>query len=164
MSLYWSGDGCACACGEQPSPGRKWVTGHNLRVQARSPFTPEHKANIGAALARSWKTTDRRKPVGSRRLSGDGYWVVKVAHGPIEWRPEHHLVAEEVLLGRPLLAAEIVHHINGKRHDNRPENLFVCESRAEHSAIHGSLDGLLPELTDLGLVRFDPEGRRYVIV
>jgi len=35
---------------------------------------------------------------------------------------EHRKVMQEVI-GRPLIGAENVHHINGVRTDNRPENL-----------------------------------------
>jgi len=47
---------------------------------------------------------------------------------------EHRIVAAE-MLGRPLTAAEFVHHINHQRDDNRAENLQVM-SRSEHRRLH----------------------------
>jgi transposase-like protein len=57
--------------------------------------------------------------------------------------PEHRAVIEE-LLGIKLNKNQVVHHINGNKKDNRPENLQVMDGR-EHSRLHASRMAQTPE-------------------
>lgn len=73
-------------------------------------------------------------------IASNGYVLVRVgkAHHLADCRGyayEHRLVAEQKL-GRRLNKGEMVHHINGNKQNNAPENLEVCESAAEHLLHH----------------------------
>lgn len=69
---------------------------------------------------------------GSRRKDQNGYIVIYFPTHPDANGSgvvmEHRLVAEEKY-GRRIKKTEHVHHLNGIRNDNRPENLVVMASR-----------------------------------
>lgn len=66
-----------------------------------------------------------------------GYKLVNVVPGGPHVR-EHIIVASRAV-GRPLPAGAVVHHINGDRADNAPQNLVVFQSSNEHLEAHRKL-------------------------
>lgn len=66
------------------------------------------------------RTTDRDGYIYLRVIKGDG--------NKGKYKYEHRIVMEEIL-GRELLPTESVHHKNGNKKDNRPENLELWSSR-----------------------------------
>lgn len=73
---------------------------------------------------RSGPTSSRAK---KRTFNKDGYAFIRVPGHPRSNkhtdRVREHIIVMEEVLGRYLLPGEEVHHKNGVRSDNRPENL-----------------------------------------
>lgn len=76
---------------------------------------------------------------GGRTICSNGYVGIRMPNHPRVMRNgyvyEHILVAEK-MLGRPLQPGEMPHHKNEIPTDNRPENLEVVVSHAEHRLRH----------------------------
>ena len=76
--------------------------------------------------------------VTGRKKHDEGYILLFIKDHPNKKKSNYifeHRVMMEMYLGRYLSKHEVVHHINGIKHDNRISNLQVMES-GEHTSEH----------------------------
>lgn len=123
---------CFCGCGQvtpiatQNKADRGYYKGQHVRY-VLGHQVPEGSDNPG------WK--------GGKWIRSGGYvMTLKPDHPEADkdgYVYEHRLVAEQKI-GRQLERHERVHHINGIKDDNDPENLVVMESQSAHMKDHGA--------------------------
>lgn len=118
---------CECGCGlptpiairtrsergQQKGEPLRFINGHNARL-----LSPEEQRR---------RNTFRDSSI--ERYTGSPLNYVKFGG-----RHMHRVIAEQKL-GRALLPGEIVHHIDGDKWNNSPENLEVM-TQAEHARLH----------------------------
>lgn len=76
---------------------------------------------------------------GGQTIASNGYRLIRYPSHPMAdsrgYVYEHRLVAAQKI-GRLLEPSEIVHHIDGNKLNNSPDNLSIEPSRAYHAAKH----------------------------
>lgn len=115
----------AALCGTATSTVWYWMKKYGIAVREKSFYLAQRKG----AKHPNWK---------GGRQNWMGYIRVHRPDHPAAdtkgYILEHRLVMEEKL-GRVLLSTEFVHHINGVKDDNRPENLTVVATTNHKGAV-----------------------------
>lgn len=106
--------------------------------------------------------------VGSAFTNSSGYLEIYVGNAfdkrqrRDKYRLLHKLVAQ-VKKGDYLSEHELVHHIDGDKTNNHPNNLFICKSKAHHQDIHTDLESLSMSLVKAGIIKFNHETEKYYL-
>src|SRR4030042_509530 len=82
-------------------------------------------------------------PVWDRKSTSTGYEVTYCPDHPRAWSTGYiytHILIVELSIGRLRERGEVVHHLNGDRFDNRPENLELT-TQSKHLSMHNLATG-----------------------
>lgn len=124
----------------------------------RNGETRKFPVNAAGQKSRNWKA--------GRVVDKDGYVMIYCPNHPnprkhTPYIAEHRLVMERVL-GRYLSPLEVVHHKDGNKQNNAPENLQLFENNSQHLAYE--LKGRCPKWTPEGRLRMQASVRRRALM
>ena len=123
-------------------PPHMGFLGHKQTEEAKAKCA---KANLGRKV--SMETRKRMSEalkkggIGFKKKRTDGYISIYFPDHPkssVDGYVMEHVLVMEALVGRHLYDDECVHHINGKRDDNRKENLMLM-TKSEHMSMHSKM-------------------------
>lgn len=142
---------CAEALGRPRNSVQYMAQKLGVRMYASKPWTEEEKAYLeiyypqtgghhcANKLGRSFDAVHKMVEKLGLKIDTKGYYIdsqgYKVITPNRETKVYEHRMVMEEKLGRPLTSEEIVHHIDGNKQNNDPENLELT-NRSEHMRIH----------------------------
>ena len=133
MAIVW----CYCDwCGKQFKKQSWEVHEHNFCcLEHFRVFASARMTQMNADMNPTRMTPETREKLRKAHLdTGEGRTYAK------EYSRHAHRVAMERKLGRKLKPGEIVHHIDGDKRNNDPDNLMLFPSQAEHARYHMMLN------------------------
>jgi len=115
---------------DDPGPYIRCVVCNNLLTQGNGSYQKKFCGLECRKIAsKFYGRSNVKEPIQYKRQNKDGYVYIKDLEG--KWIAEHRYIMEQKI-GRKLINGESVHHINGIRDDNRPENLELWVGAIRH--------------------------------
>ena len=125
---------CFCGCGEKTELNPRTYNKIGVKKGEPKKYIYQHQSrgpNNSGANNNNWK--------GGERMVHSGHVMVRKPNHPYVTKNKYikrsRIVMEE-RLGCILPEWIIIHHKNGIRHDDRPENLHIFNSHSEHNTFH----------------------------
>jgi hypothetical protein len=116
-------------------PWNKGMKGLDYGFQKGHITEQKIRDKISKTLMGRYRGKDNPNWKGGRWKDEMGYIRIPTTPGTDDYIYEHRLVMEKKL-GRKLKPEEIVHHKNGIKDDNRPENLDLFPNKSAHIKYH----------------------------